>query len=171
MGSQTYIQQPKSRDMRRIFIILAALLLSVSCMKEDAIEFEGVDNFGLTSLSLSSIRAEGDVTFSNSSYRKVVIEDVELTAYSEGRKFATATLSESLTIKRRGTFSSRASLDIKLSSPLAALSLLSSNKNLDNIYVDGDIWVKVGPVKRQFSVGKIYIGDFLGSKAFEDEKK
>ena len=148
--------------MKKLLLAVAApLMLLASCIKEDSVKFHGIEDIQISVGSIVAINAV--VSVENSSCSKIRLSDAMfyLTDPS-GNEIAVLTVPEELVLPKKSTTSVTIPFRIKLTNPLAALSLIKDiERQAPRILVTGSTKLKAGALKKKYEVNKLPLSGFI----------
>lgn len=141
-----------------IFPLLAVLLLSASCIRQDDFRFLGVEGATMHGLT----RADVLVRIENRSSRNVTLQDARLHVFNEGAEVCEIRLRNEVVIPKRSSEAICLPLQLRVSDPLALYGLIKSlsGKSIGHLTVSGSGTVKSGRLKKGFEMGERPLSDF-----------
>lgn len=149
--------------MKKLFIIFAVVLFGVSCIKKDAVSFNGVDKIEVANMSFSGAVINAEIDITNNSRKKIEVNHIELILSNKGNQIATASLRERVLFEARSSQAQKVSMLVKLSPKVNALAALALQNKIDQLIVEGYIDVRMGAINRKIDVPKMSVKDFMNN--------
>ena len=142
----------------RLLLLMLPLMWLGSCIKQEDIILQEVENVSLQGLS----RIDLSLKVENRSGSKLRVEEARMELFRGTMPLVDLMLSEPILIPRKSTSSIPVSLRLKLANPLGALSLMGDLKStLSQLTVSGEVTAKAGWARKKIRFDGVPFTDFL----------
>ena len=147
--------------MRKILIFILSIVILSGCIKRNEIVFNGASKVNIESDGLTSNKVSCKINITNNSRHIYTLDALRLWVVRGDQKLAFISTDKPFSIASRSTDTIPIELKVKISSKVNPLEILAIASNTKEMYIEGEIDVQRGIVKRTLRVKRMSVEDFL----------
>ncbi len=138
--------------MKKLFIIFAFVCLATSCIKQEDIAFNGIENLTVSEFSLKGALINADLNMTNNSRKNIEVKELEVKITDNNSTLARASLKEAVVFDKKSTQNQNITIVAKLDKQVSPLALMTLQSRLNKLMVSGYISAKVGAINKTIDI-------------------